>query len=230
MYKIISAVAILGLLTINPLFACEEDVTCDKCEKASEYSWNPSDQFVTSRLRRFYSLDDLITEAYNNNDDELAKELASEYLELALVYRCNWNYGNATHDANRILGLMSINNGHIDEAAAYLLKAGKSTGSPQLDSFGPKLDLANELLKLGKSNEVLIYLKDIRSFWQMDDGSIAKWMESIESGGQPELDRFSVNAGFWQLLNFRVSALWPIFVAGILLIVLRKKIQKQKSR
>jgi len=153
--------------------------------------------------------------------------LASEYLELAHIYKCNWNYGNATHDANRILGLISISSGNVNEAAEYLLKSGKSTGSPQLDSFGPELDLANELLKLGKSNEVLSYLEDIGSFWEMDDGRIAKWTEDIKGGGRPELNRFSTFAGFWQLLIFWVSALWPILAAGLVLIALRKTIQRK---
>ena len=126
-------------------------------------------------MQRFYSLEELITESYSSNDYESAKELISEYLELAGEYRCNWNFGNAIHDANRILGLISLRNGEIDEAAAYLLEAGKSSGSPQLDSFGPDLDLASELQKLGKSDEVLIYLNDIASFWVMNNGIVDNW-------------------------------------------------------
>ncbi|MFY9315103.1 MAG: hypothetical protein WAO95_06035 [Burkholderiales bacterium] len=114
-----------------PLFACDATVTCDKCSE-SEMSWNPENSVVSDRLKRFYSLDDLISKAYAANDLPTATKLAAEYLELAAVYRCNWNYGNATHDANRYLGLMSIKNGNIDAAGQYLLKAGKSTGSPQL--------------------------------------------------------------------------------------------------
>ena len=227
MKKILTVVVIIGIFAINPLFAFEEDVTCDKGAKASEYSWNPNNKFVTQRLQRFYSLDDLIIEAYSSNNYDSAKALISEYLELADVYRCNWNYGNAIHDANRILGRISIKNGKIDEAAAYLLKAGKSTGSPQLDSFGPELDLANLLLKLGQRDEVLIYLKDIESFWEMNDGRIDNWIEEIESDGQPDINRFSVHADFWQPLIIWVSALWPILIAAILLRALRKKIQKK---
>ena len=58
---------------------------------------------------------------------ELA-DRAKEFLELAAVYRCNWNYGNAIHDANRYLGLASLRAGKVDEAAKFLVLAGKSTG------------------------------------------------------------------------------------------------------
>ncbi len=227
MNMILTAVVIIGLLAINPLYASEDDVPCDKCAKSSEYSWNPSNKYVTSKLQRFYSLDDQITAAFSAKDYDSAKDLISEYLELASIYRCNWNYGNAIHDANRILGLISVRNGEIDEAAAYLVKAGKSTGSPQLDSFGPELDLANELLKLGRTEEVLIYLKGIGSFWNMNDGRINKWVKEIENGGKPEINRFPVYKGFGTLIISWVSALWPILVTVIFLLTLRKKIQKK---
>lgn len=223
----LTVVVIIVIFSVNPLFAYEEEVTCDKSAKASEYSWNPPNKFVTQRLQRFYALDDLILEEYSSINHGSAKALISEYLELADVYRCNWNYGNAIHDANRILGLMSIKNGKIDEATRYLLKAGKSTGSPQLDSFGPELDLANLLLKLGQRDEVLLYLKDIEAFWEMNDGRIDGWIAEIERGGQPDLNRFSVSGKFWLLLISWISALWPTLIATILLITQWKIIQKK---
>lgn len=220
-------IVIIVIFTVNPLFAYEEKVMCDKSAKASEYSWNPPNKFVTQRLQRFYALEDLIQEDYSSNHHDSAKALLSEYLELADVYRCNWNYGNAIHDANRFLGLMSIKNGKIDEATGYLLKAGKSAGSPQLDSFGPELDLANLLLKLGQQDEVVRYLKDIEAFWEMHDGRINRWIAEIERGGQPDLNRFSVSGKFSPLLISWLSALWPILIATLFLITQRKKIQKK---
>src|SRR5579859_2182957 len=129
--------------------ACDATTPCDKCAKDPEMSWNPESKFATDRLKRFYALDDHIKKAYAANDFAGAGKLATEYLELANTYRCNWNYGNAVHDANRYLGLISLKKGDTDAAVVYLREAGKSTGSPQLDSFGPELDLANELLKRG---------------------------------------------------------------------------------
>jgi hypothetical protein len=217
----------IGLHLTHPLFACEEQAACDKCAKASEYSWNPSNKYVTARLQRFYELDNQITEAFISNEYDLAKTLTAEYLELASIYRCNWNYGNAIHDANRILGLISLKHGKVDDAADYLLKAGNSTGSPQLDSFGPELDLANELLKLGRTKEVLVYLKDIKSFWEMNDGRIDKWVGEIEKGEKPKISRFSSHPRFWQLLIFWVLALWPILIAAIFLLTLWSRIHKK---
>ncbi len=218
---------VAGLIAAMPMFAYEDSVTCDKCAKWSELSWNPEDTYVSEQLSRFYFLEDKITAAYSASEFSPARILIKEYLELADIYRCNWNYGNAIHDANSILGLISLKEGNIDEAATYLIKAGKSPGSPQLDSFGPEMDLANELLKSGKTDEVKIYLKDVKTFWESGDRHIDNWLEQIDNGERPELNRFSEIAGFSQFLIFWLTSLWPVFTTAIFLIVLRNKIAKR---
>src|SRR3990172_2055114 len=218
----------LAIFAPTPLSACDENVTCDKCAKESEFSWNPDNRYVTARLSRFYDLDEEILAAYKANDFDKVKKLAKENLELAAIYRCNWNYGNAIHDTNRVMGLISLKSGDVDSAADYLLKAGKSTGSPQLNTFGPELDLANELLKLGKADAVKIYLKDIKSFWEMNGGKVDAWLGSIEKGEKPELDRFSGNeTGPLLLLMFWLVTVWPIIVSTIFLYMQRRRITRK---
>jgi len=112
---------VVGVTYLSRVSACEESPPCDKCAKESEYSWNPNNRYVTPSLNRFYSLEVEITAAYSTNDYKRAKELLAEYLALADIYKCNWNYGNAIHDANRILGLISLNSGNIEDASYNLL-------------------------------------------------------------------------------------------------------------
>ncbi|HEY0665868.1 MAG TPA: hypothetical protein VGD24_07370 [Gallionella sp.] len=216
------------VLAAMPSFACDSTIECDKCAKESEFSWNPSDRYVTPRLSRFYSLGDDVTAAYMANNFARAKVLASEYAELASIYRCNWNYGNAIHDVNRVLGLISLSAGEIDAAAEYLIKAGKSTGSPQLNTFGPELDLANQLLQRGKVDSVKTYLVEIKSFWEMNNGQVDTWLADIEKGGKPELDRFAGNKpGPLMLLLFWTATLWPIIASIGFLYVQRKRITRK---
>ncbi|MFC1773848.1 hypothetical protein ACFL3A_10915 [Pseudomonadota bacterium] len=217
----------IGATYFTEIIACEDSAPCDKCEKESEYSWNPNNRYVTPPLSRFYSLEEESTAAYTENDYKRAEELLTEYLELARIYRCNWNYGNAIHDANRLLGLISLKIGNIDQATNYLLESGKSTGSPQLDTFGPEMDLANELLKLGRHEQVKTYLKDVGSFWEMDDGLLDQWIKEIDKGEQPELNRFSAQFGFWQQLIVWLSILWPLLITAVFLYALRRSIGKK---
>ncbi|MEI8289994.1 MAG: hypothetical protein WCH99_11020, partial [Verrucomicrobiota bacterium] len=94
-----------------------------------------------------------------------AKAYAIELLKSADAKTDTWNYGNLIHNYNSFLGLIAIHEGKPDEAANYLLAAGKTPGSPQLDSFGPDFTLAKELLQAGQKQVVLQYLDLVGNFW-----------------------------------------------------------------
>ncbi|MFK5951384.1 MAG: hypothetical protein QM500_21730 [Methylococcales bacterium] len=204
---------ILTLFTFNS-YACEEEKKKPDCTKDSEFIWNPSNQNTTLRLNRFYELDKLINEQFQNGNYIKSKELISEYLSLAEVYNNNWNYGNAIHDANRILGLIHYNQRQVDIAAEYLIKSSQSTGSPQLNTFGPEMDLANLLLQDGRVEEVEVYLNGIKKFWKMDSGVVNNWLQQISKGGKPKLNRFgSHHMTWWQEAINWFGLLWPLIAA-----------------
>lgn len=209
-------ISVLILLTVCAfnVFACEEEISKPEGSRNSEYILGSSCAQITARLGRFYLLDDLVSEQYSKGNYSKAKDLAHEYIELAETYSKNWNFGNAIHDANRILGLMSYSEGKIDEAADYLLQSSKSTGSPQLDTFGPEMDLANLLLKEGKAEAVKTYLIEIKKFWEMDNGAVDDWLEKIEAGKKPELNRFGFHRmTLWQKIINWLGILWPLIAS-----------------
>jgi hypothetical protein len=108
---------------------------------------------------------------YKAGEFESADALAREYLQLAKRFPCNWNYGNAIHNANSILGLVALLNGRKAEAGSYLAAAGATPGSPQLDTFGPSLLLARELAKAGEHKAAASYLSSVKRFWKAKDMS-----------------------------------------------------------
>jgi hypothetical protein len=207
------------------LLAGDAVVPCDRHTANSEFSWNPSAQFVTPRLQRFYDLQQNIESAYRSGNDDGVKTLSSEYLHLALSYRCNWNYGNAIHDANRYLGLVSLRNRNAGEAVAFLRLSGKTPGSPQLNSFGPDLDLAVQLLKRGEVNAVTQYLTDIKVFWKMDGRGVDRWLAAIARGEKPKLDRFSakMSSPWFQFAGWA----WPEMIVLGFLYVVRKRLSRK---
>jgi len=216
-HAIASVLALLALPVVAQ--SCPEDVSCRECPKSAEGRPLPDG------LKRFYALDGLILKSYQAGDFKQATALANEYLNLASVYRCDWNHGNAVHDANRYLGLIAVRSGDRSAAAAFLLKAGKSKGSPQLDTFGPELDLADALLQDGQTDAVKAYLKDIKKFWEMDDGKVDAWLADIEKGGKPRLDRFAMRLGGMMFALMVFSLAWPVLTAIGSLYVLRRKIR-----
>ena len=80
----------------------------------------------------------------------------------------HWDFGNLIHNGHSLLGLAALGQDRLPEARAELLLAGQSPGSPQLDSFGPRFQLARRLLNHGQEADrlaVLAYLDEIAQFW-----------------------------------------------------------------
>lgn len=130
---------------------------------------------------RWAWLDDAAELAYQIEDYDKAKKYSLESLSISGNYISDWNYGNSIHNANMILGRLSLRDGDVNKAKEYLLESAKSKGSPQLDTFGPSLALAKELLDIGEKTVVLSYLKSITLFWQMDKGCVKRWIKQIEN-------------------------------------------------
>src|ERR1700719_3714085 len=71
-------------------------------------------------------------------------------------------------------------------ADRYLLASGKTPGSPQLDSFGPNMTLAKELLAKGESDSVLQYLDLCKNFWEGERQQLDDWRDAIRGGKTPD--------------------------------------------
>jgi hypothetical protein len=141
---------------------------------------------IPPELERFYALDELIGTAYSEGKNEEVRFLCFEYLYWAEKYRRDWNYGNAIHKANMYLGLVSLRSGDIDSALAYVTVSSKTSGSPQLNSFGPNLSLAKALLEQHHVEPVLKYLDEVKRFWELENGQLEKWKQQIQSGHIPD--------------------------------------------
>jgi len=144
-----------------------------------------------SPYNRWSWLPDAAELAFDLGHYEKAQAYARESLQLSESYVSDWNYGNVIHNSNALLGRLSLLNKDVPHARAYLLEAAKSKGSPQLDSFGPSFELANELLLLGERDVVLIYLASVASYWQMDNGCVKQWVHEINDNQTPQLQNYA---------------------------------------
>ena len=150
---------------------------------------NAANQRLTAAVTgedRFYALDDAAKESFVTGKTEDARKDATELLSLAPNYVNNWNYGNAIQDGNLVLGRIAVSEGRIEDAKQYLLAAGKSKGSPQMDSFGPNMSLAKDLLEKGERDTVLQYFELCRKFWTMDYGKLDDWSQEVKAGKIPD--------------------------------------------
>jgi hypothetical protein len=134
---------------------------------------------------RFYALGDAAKEAFSEGKSKKAQEYANELSTLISKYKGNWNYGNAIQDYNLVLGRIALSRGEIEKAKDYLIEAGKSPGSPQMDTFGPNMSLAKDLLEKGEKEVVIEYLTLCKSFWEMNDGRLDEWIVLVKAGKIP---------------------------------------------
>jgi hypothetical protein len=84
-----------------------------------------------------------------------------------------------------VLGRIALKQGNVEEAGRYLLAAGRTPGSPQLNSFGPNWNLAQDLVGRGDRTSVLAYLELCRTFWKLEKGRLDSYAATIRSGGTP---------------------------------------------
>jgi RNA polymerase sigma factor (sigma-70 family) len=136
--------------------------------------------------KRFYALDRASKESFVAGHIEEARDYAQELMALLPKYKGDWNYGNAIQDANLVLGRIALREGNTEAAKKYLIVAGKSPGSPQMDSFGPNMTLAKDLLEKGERDAVLEYFMLCRKFWKMDHGKLDQWIQEVMDAKTPD--------------------------------------------
>lgn len=136
--------------------------------------------------QKFYDDTRLVTRLFTGGEHVGARKLAKSLLADAKGFPKDWNYGNAIHAANIILGRIAVKEDDLEAAGEYLIAAGNTPGSPQLDTFGPDMNLARELLAAGEIKIVQRYFELCAKFWKMNDGRLKQWSELAESGKLPE--------------------------------------------
>jgi hypothetical protein len=115
-----------------------------------------------------------------------AQTYADQLLSMAPQNPKSWNYGNAIHDGNMVLGAVALQQGNTPAAETYLLAAGRTPGSPNLNSFGPNMTLAQALLQKNQRDVVLQYFALCREFWKLGGAKLDNWTATVKGGGMPE--------------------------------------------
>ena len=138
-----------------------------------------------TEMPRYYALADL-AKSEVGRDISKAEDLANELLQLSSVEPKDWNYGNAIHFGNMVLGQVALRKGELEKAEMYLLKSGETPGSPQLNTFGPNMSLAKELLEAERPDAVLKYFELCSKFWEMSGDKLEVWAILAQNGKVPD--------------------------------------------
>jgi len=135
---------------------------------------------------RFYALRDAAKAAFELGKLEEARRYAQELLDLAPRFPDDWNYGNAIHDGHMVLGRLALRKDDLEAAKRELLLAGATPGSPQLDSFGPNVSLAKDLLERKEVDTVVQYFALCGRFWELENGNLKRWAILAKAGEMPD--------------------------------------------
>ena len=134
----------------------------------------------------YYPLQQAAKLAFVQGEFEEAEKYARELQSLTAGFVDEQDKGQGIHDANLVLGRLALRKGDVDDAKGYLLAAGQTSGSPGLNSFGPNMSLAKDLLEQGEQEVVLEYFELCRLFWEMDQGRLDKWVKQAKRGRVPD--------------------------------------------
>jgi hypothetical protein len=136
--------------------------------------------------RRFHALGGIAKAALAASSMQKAEAAARELLAGAADRPGDLESGNAIYTGYSTLGLVALSRGNIGAARAELLAAGRTKGSPQLNSFGPDVTLAKTLLERGERDVVLQFFDECRAFWKQGQQRLDQWSELVRQGLVPE--------------------------------------------
>jgi tetratricopeptide (TPR) repeat protein len=134
---------------------------------------------------RLNDLPEAAQAAFEAEEYERAAAYSKEALSLAEQPEYADNNADAIHYGNIVLGRIALRQGDVTAASAYLLNAAKIKGNPHLDTFGPNMMLAKELLEKGERKSVLEYFDLCGKFWADNDKKLDQWRSAVTSGSDP---------------------------------------------
>jgi len=138
-------------------------------------------------MERFYALSDLAKAAFNAGELNKAEGYARELLSAQPEHQKDWNDGNAIFFGNMLIGRVALRrDNNVSLAKSSLLASAQTPGSPQLNSFGPNMSLAKDLLTVGERDTVLEFFNLCRNFWKLDQGKLDQWTAVVKGGGIPD--------------------------------------------
>jgi len=169
---------------------------------ASAYAQAKGDLSVLTATRRYDALSAVAKLAVRAGMLQDAQSYAQELLASARR-PADWNYGNAIFFGNMVLGQVAFRQGDLNSARSRLLASGATPGSPQLNSFGPNMSLALDLLEgspqpseqrrnahreasLDSRQVVLDFFMQCQKFWKSGQGKLQKWTADVNAGRIPD--------------------------------------------
>lgn len=122
----------------------------------------------------------------DSGDLQLAEVHVKDLEQRLTQHEKDFNYFNALHKINTAKGRLALSRGDIDSAKKFLLNSIKIQNTPQLQTFGPNMSLARDLLEEGELSVVLEYLSLCKLIWDEKYSKIDLWIKDIKRNKNPD--------------------------------------------
>ena len=187
------AIGVAGFVAIQMFYTNGLLKSLGGVAMTEETMWQQEYQRTTNELhrakndeQRFCTLGSAAKSSFALGKIEDARTFSEALMALLPAYTNHWNYGNAVQDANLVLGRIAVREGRIAEAKKFLAASSKSNGSPQMNSFGPNMSLALDLLEKGERDAVLEHFIRCRKFWKLHPEKLDQWTGEVLAGKTPD--------------------------------------------
>lgn len=146
---------------------------------------------ITDQSARHHILIYLAPAALAANETKKAETFAQELLDTGEKLKSapgfgSSFYGRSVYIANIVFGHIALNANDIGKAKEHLLAAARIPGSPELNSFGPNMKLAKQLIEKGERQTVIEYFDLCAKFWKSQNGRLERWKAAVERGETPD--------------------------------------------
>ncbi len=152
-------------------------------------------KLLTKGTEKLHLLRDVPSAAFETGDMEKATTYCEDLLKLAKDNKKNWDYANAVHRANVILGKVALNAEDIDKAAIHLEKAAKAILPKPVQAkatmMGFDTSLAKELMKTDKKDSAMKFLvicEKIAEDYEYEYGDLKTLIAELEAAGVPRYE------------------------------------------
>ena len=155
---------------------------------AARYSVAGSLLKKLSGYSRYLFLTDVAIYAYESELYSQSEIYAKELLHLANAFQKDQDHGNAVHYGNIVLGLVALERKDAELARYYLLQATTSSGSSEIERFGPDFTLARQMIEENEFIAVIDYLNLCRPLWTKGNSQIDQWIALLNENQIPDFD------------------------------------------
>jgi len=135
---------------------------------------------------RFVQLSDIARAALEAGDEVKAQNYAEEVLAETAQHKTSWNYGNAIHHGNLVIGQDRTQARRLGRGKSPPAESRRHSGFTPTELFWTEHDAGQGALEKHEKDVVLEYFMKCEKFWEMRGQKLAEWKTLVKQDRIPD--------------------------------------------